>query len=78
MITFFGTSLQGNANQYKVSQTLIIQHENFALVVDKLLKIILSLQLEAFKKQLMKSLSEDNLLVSIIDQKVSFPLIQDY
>jgi hypothetical protein len=43
-------------------------HENFSLVVEKLLHVCCSLQLEAFKKQLMKSLSEDNLLVSTIDQ----------
>jgi hypothetical protein len=33
-------------------------------------------QLEAFKKQLMKSLSEDNLLVSCIDQLFLFTLSQ--
>lgn len=40
----------------------------------KLPEIVCSVQLEAFKKQLMKSLSEDNLLVSFIDQIFFFTL----
>lgn len=39
--------------------------------------IVCSVQLEAFKKQLMKSLSEDNLLVSCVDQIFLFTLSQD-
>jgi hypothetical protein len=41
------------------------------MLVGCLLKITLSMQLEAFKKQLMKSLSEDNLLVSITYENAS-------
>jgi len=55
-------SLAWYSNWHEFCQTLSIQHEKCTLLVTKLPEVILSLQLEAFKKQLMKSLSEDSLL----------------
>jgi len=69
-------SLAWYSNWHEFCQTLSIQHEKCTLLVTKLPEVILSLQLEAFKKQLMKSLSEDSLLVSCIDQ-MFLSLIQD-
>ncbi|AQK46148.1 OSJNBa0008M17.14-like protein [Zea mays] len=51
-------SLAKNSNQHEVCQTLLLFNMNSQIVPD----IVCSVQLEAFKKQLMKSLSEDNLL----------------
>jgi signal recognition particle GTPase len=66
-------SLAKNSNQHEVCQTLLLFNMNSQIVPD----IVCSVQLEAFKKQLMKSLSEDNLLVSCVDQIFLFTLSQD-
>lgn len=65
-------SLAKNSNQHEVCQTLLLFNMNSQIIPD----IVCSVQLEAFKKQLMKSLGEDNLLVSCIDQLFLFTLSQ--
>jgi hypothetical protein len=64
------------ANWHDFPNSLCIQHEKWTLLVTKLPEVIIFLQLEAFKKQLMKSLSEDNLLVSCINEMVLTLLVK--